>query len=112
TSRLIDRPLRPLFPEGFYNDVQVIIHTVSVNPEVDPDIPAMIGASAALAISGIPFNGPIGAARIGYVNGDYVLNPTASQLKESDLDLVVAGTEAAVLMVESEAQQLPEDVML
>jgi polyribonucleotide nucleotidyltransferase len=112
TSRLIDRPLRPLFPEGFYNDVQVIIHTVSVNPEVDPDIAAMIGASAALAISGIPFNGPIGAARVGYIGGQYVLNPTSSQLKESSMDLVVAGTEAAVLMVESEAQQLSEEVML
>ncbi|MER1969024.1 polyribonucleotide nucleotidyltransferase [Castellaniella sp. GW247-6E4] len=113
TSRLIDRPLRPLFPEGFYNDVQVIIHTLSVNPEIDPDIPALIGASAALAISGIPFNGPVGAARVGYIDGQYVLNPTVSQLKgESELDLVVAGTEAAVLMVESEAKQLPEDVML
>ncbi|CAM4238846.1 polyribonucleotide nucleotidyltransferase [Kerstersia similis] len=112
TSRLIDRPLRPLFPEGFYNEVQVIIHTVSVNPEIDPDIAAMIGASAALAISGIPFNGPIGAARVGYIDGAYVLNPTASQLKTSALDLVVAGTENAVLMVESEAQQLSEEVML
>jgi polyribonucleotide nucleotidyltransferase len=112
TSRLIDRPLRPLFPEGFYNDVQVIIHTVSVNPEIDPDIPAMIGASAALAISGIPFNGPIGAARVAYVDGQYVVNPTVTQLHDSKLNLVVAGTEAAVLMVESEARQLPEDVML
>ncbi|MBF6618408.1 MAG: polyribonucleotide nucleotidyltransferase [Candidimonas sp.] len=112
TSRLIDRPLRPLFPEGFYNDVQVIIHTVSVNPEVDPDIAAMIGASAALAISGIPFNGPIGAARVGYVNEQYVVNPTSSQLAESSMNLVVAGTEAAVLMVESEAKQLSEEVML
>jgi len=112
TSRLIDRPLRPLFPEGFYNEVQVIIHTLSVNPEVDPDIPAMIGASAALAISGIPFHGPIGAARVGYVNDQYVLNPSASQLKTSKMDLVVAGTNNAVLMVESEADQLPEDVML
>ncbi|MDY0309985.1 MAG: polyribonucleotide nucleotidyltransferase [Castellaniella sp.] len=113
TSRLIDRPLRPLFPDGFYNDVQIIIHTVSVNPEVDPDIPALIGASAALAISGIPFNGPVGAARVGYINGQYVLNPSASQVRdESQLDLVVAGTEAAVLMVESEAKQLSEDVML
>src|SRR5690606_20353303 len=111
-SRLIDRPLRPLFPEGFYNEVQVIIHTVSVDPEIDPDIAAMVGASAALAISGIPFNGPIGAARVGYLNGDYVLNPTASQLAESKLNLVVAGTEAAVLMVESEAQELSEEVML
>ena len=112
TSRLIDRPLRPLFPEGFYNEVQVIIHTVSVDPEIDSDIAAMIGASAALAISGIPFNGPIGAARVGYLNGDYVLNPSASQLKESQLNLVVAGTEAAVLMVESEASELSEEVML
>jgi len=112
TSRLIDRPLRPLFPEGFYNEVQVIIHTLSVNPEIDPDIAAMIGASAALAISGIPFNGPIGAARVGYVDGQYVLNPTAAQLKQSALNLVVAGTENAVLMVESEAQQLTEDIML
>lgn len=112
TSRLIDRPLRPLFPEGFYNEVQVIIHTVSVDPEIDPDIAAMLGASAALAISGIPFNGPIGAARVGYVNGEYVLNPTVSQLGESKLNLVVAGTEAAVLMVESEAHELSEEVML
>jgi polyribonucleotide nucleotidyltransferase len=113
TSRLIDRPLRPLFPDGFYNDVQIIIHTVSVNPEVDPDIPALIGASAALAISGIPFNGPVGAARVGYIDGQYVLNPSATQVREqSQLDLVVAGTEAAVLMVESEAKQLSEEVML
>ena len=112
TSRLIDRPLRPLFPEGFYHDVQVIIHVLSVNPEIDPDIPGMIGASAALAISGIPFNGPIGAARVGYVDGQYLLNPTATQLKSSQLNLVVAGTQAAVLMVESEAQQLSEEVML
>src|SRR5690554_1228546 len=112
TSRLIDRPLRPLFPEGFYNEVQVILHTVSVNPEVDPDIAAMIGASAALAISGIPFNGPIGAARVGYVDGQYVLYPTATQLASSQMDLVVAGTEAAVLMVESEARNLSEEVML
>jgi polyribonucleotide nucleotidyltransferase len=111
-SRLIDRPLRPLFPEGFYNEVQVIIHVLSVNPEIDPDIAAMIGASAALAISGIPFNGPIGAARVGYTDGQYVLNPTATQLKQSKLDLVVAGTQSAVLMVESEAQQLSEEVML
>ncbi|NWG31668.1 MAG: polyribonucleotide nucleotidyltransferase [Rhodocyclaceae bacterium] len=112
TSRLIDRPLRPLFPDGFYNEVQVIVHVLSSNPEVDPDIPAMLGASAALAISGIPFNGPIGAARVGYIDGQYVLNPTRTQLFESQLDLVVAGTQSAVLMVESEAQQLPEDVML
>ena len=112
TSRLIDRPLRPLFPEGFYHDVQVIVHVLSVNPEIEPDIPAMIGASAALAISGIPFNGPIGAARVGYVDGQYLLNPTATQMKSSQMDLVVAGTQAAVLMVESEAQQLSEEVML
>ncbi len=112
TSRLIDRPIRPLFPDGFFNEVQVVIHVLSVNPEIDPDIPAMIGASAALSVSGIPFKGPIGAARVGYVDGQYVLNPTSTQLKASKLDLVVAGTERAVLMVESEADQLPEDVML
>ena len=112
TCRLIDRPIRPLFPDGYYNEVQIIIHVLSSNPEVDSDIPAMIGASAALAISGIPFNGPIGACRVGYVDGQYVLNPNASQLPDSKLDLVVAGTDAAVMMVESEANQLPEDVML
>ncbi|MFG6371422.1 MAG: polyribonucleotide nucleotidyltransferase, partial [Turicimonas muris] len=112
TSRLIDRPIRPLFPEGFFNEVQIIIHVLSVNPEVDPDIPSMIAASAALAVSGVPFHGPIGAARVGYINDQYVLCPTESQLKESKLDLVVAGTERAVLMVESEAQQLSEEVML
>ncbi len=112
TSRLIDRPIRPLFPEGFYNDVHVVIHTISLNPEVDADIAAMIAVSAALSISGIPFNGPIGAARVGYINGEYVLNPGQTQRKDSLMDLVVAGTEAAVLMVESEAQQLPEEVML
>jgi polyribonucleotide nucleotidyltransferase len=112
TCRLIDRPLRPLFPDGFYNEVQIIIHVLSSNPEVDSDIPAMIGASAALAISGIPFNGPIGACRVGYIDGQYVLNPNASQLPDSKLDLVVAGTDGAVMMVESEANQLPEDVML
>ena len=112
TSRLIDRPLRPLFPDGFYNEVQVVCTVLSLNPEIDPDIPAMIGASAAMAISGVPFNGPIGAARVGYIDGQYVLNPTASQLKASQMDLVVSGTESAVLMVESEAQQLSEDVML
>jgi polyribonucleotide nucleotidyltransferase len=112
TSRLIDRPIRPLFPDGFFHDVQVVLHVMSVNPEIDPDIPAMIGASAALSLSGIPFKGPIGAARVGYVDGQFVLNPTATQLKSSGLDLVVAGTERAVLMVESEADQLPEDVML
>ncbi|WP_408596350.1 polyribonucleotide nucleotidyltransferase [Limnohabitans sp.] len=112
TSRLIDRPIRPLFPEGFYNDVHVVIHTVSLNPEVDADIAALIAVSAALSISGIPFNGPIGAARVGYINGEYVLNPGQTQRKDSVMDLVVAGTEAAVLMVESEAQQLSEDIML
>ena len=112
TSRLIDRPIRPLFPEGFFNEVQVVIHTVSLNPEVQADIAALIATSAALAISGIPFNGPIGAARVGYVNGEYVLNPGKTQLIDSKLDLVVAGTEAAVLMVESEADQLSEDIML
>ncbi len=112
TSRLIDRPIRPLFPDGFYNEVQVIIHVLSSNPEIDPDIPAMIGASAALAISGVPFNGPIGAARVGYIDGQYVLCPTKSQLLSTQLDLVVSGTQAAVLMVESEAQQLSEEVML
>jgi polyribonucleotide nucleotidyltransferase len=112
TSRLIDRPLRPLFPEGFYNEVQVVIHVLSLNPEASADIAALIGSSAALAISGIPFNGPVGAARVGYINGEYVLNPGPTQLKGSQLDLVVAGTEAAVLMVESEAQQLTEEVML
>ncbi len=112
TSRLIDRPIRPLFPEGFFNEVQVIATVVSSNNEVDSDIPAMIGASAALAISGIPFSGPIGAARVGYLNGEYVLNPTQTELKTSQLNLVVAGTQQAVLMVESEAMELPEDVML
>jgi polyribonucleotide nucleotidyltransferase len=112
TSRLIDRPIRPLFPDGFYNEVQVIIHVLSSNPEIDPDIPALIGASAALAISGIPFNGPIGAARVGYVGGQYVLCPSMSQLTESQLNLVVAGTTSAVLMVESEAKELSEEVML
>jgi len=112
TSRLIDRPLRPLFPEAFYNEVQVVATVMSSDPEIDADIPAIIGASAALTISGIPFYGPIGAARVGYINGEYVLNPTASQLKETALDLVVAATESAVLMVESEAKELPEDVML
>jgi polyribonucleotide nucleotidyltransferase len=112
TSRLIDRPIRPLFPDGFYNEVQVVATVVSCNPEVDSDIPAMIGASAALVLSGIPFNGPIGAARVGYLDGEYVLNPTLTELKTSQLNLVVAGTEQAVLMVESEANELPEEVML
>ncbi|MGD8571811.1 MAG: polyribonucleotide nucleotidyltransferase, partial [Gammaproteobacteria bacterium] len=112
TSRLIDRPLRPLFPDGFTNEVQVIATVVSLDPEIDPDIPAMIGASASVALSGVPFNGPIGAARVGYQDGNYILNPSATQLETSDLDLVVAGTENAVLMVESEANQLSEEVML
>ena len=112
TTRLIDRPLRPLFPEGFYNEVQVVIHVLSLNPEVSADIAALIGSSAALAISGIPFNGPIGAARVGYINGEYVLNPGKTQLLDSTMDLIVAGTEAAVLMVESEAKQLSEEIML
>ncbi|HEY9051387.1 MAG TPA: polyribonucleotide nucleotidyltransferase, partial [Gammaproteobacteria bacterium] len=112
TCRLIDRPIRPLFPKGFTNEVQVIATVISLNNEVDPDIASMIGTSAALAISGAPFAGPIGAARVGYKDGQYLLNPTYSQLKESELDLVVAGTEDAVLMVESEAKELPEDVML
>lgn len=112
TSRLIDRPLRPLFPKGFVNEVQVIATVVALDPEIDPDIPSMIGASAALAISGMPFNGPLGAARVGYVDGSYVLNPSKAVLDKSALDLVVAGTESAVLMVESEASELPEEVML
>jgi polyribonucleotide nucleotidyltransferase len=112
TSRLIDRPIRPLFPDGFFNEIQIIATVISSNPEVDADIPALIGASAALMLSGVPFNGPIGAARVGYIDGQYVLNPTLSELKDSDLNLVVAGTEDAVLMVESEANVLPEDVML
>ncbi|MDM0046433.1 polyribonucleotide nucleotidyltransferase [Variovorax dokdonensis] len=112
TSRLIDRPIRPLFPEGFLNEVHVVIHTLSLNPEVDADIAAMIGVSAALSISGIPFSGPIGAARVGYINGQYVLNPGKTARQDSQMDLVVAGTEAAVLMVESEALQLSEEVML
>ena len=111
-SRLIDRPIRPLFPDGFYNEVQVVITLMSSNPEVDSDIPAMIGASAALAISGIPFHGPLGAARVGYIDGQFVLNPAVSKMPSSKLDLVVAGTEAAVLMVESEAHELSEEVML
>ncbi len=112
TSRLIDRPLRPLFPEGFYNEVQIVATVMSCNPEIDPDIPALIGASAAVALSGVPFSGPIGAARVGYVEGQFVLNPTATELTQSKMDLVVAGTAEAVLMVESEASELPEDVML
>ena len=112
TSRLIDRPIRPLFPEGFYNEVQVVVHVMSINPDVPADIPALIASSAALAISGIPFSGPMGAARVGYRDGQYLLNPNRSEQTTSELDLIVAGTQAAVLMVESEAQQLSESVML
>jgi polyribonucleotide nucleotidyltransferase len=111
-SRLIDRPIRPLFPEGFYNEIQVVVHVMSINPEVPADIPALIASSAALAISGIPFNGPMGAARVGYHDGQYLLNPNRTEQASSELDLIVAGTQAAVLMVESEAQQLSESVML
>ncbi len=112
TSRLIDRPIRPLFPEGFFNEVHVVVHTLSLNPEVDADIAAIIATSAALCVSGVPFSGPIGAARVGYIDGQYVLNPGQTQRKGSQMDLVVAGTEAAVLMVESEANQLSEEIML
>ena len=112
TSRLIDRPVRPLFPNGFYNEVQVVCTVVSLNPDVDPDVVAMLGTSAALSLSGVPFDGPLGSARVGFVNGNYVLNPNVSQLDQSRLNLVVAGTESAVLMVESEADQLSEDEML
>jgi polyribonucleotide nucleotidyltransferase len=112
TSRLIDRPIRPLFPEGFKNEVQVVATVISLNPDVDSDIPAMLGASAALVLSGVPFRGPIAAAKVGYKDGQYILNPTATQLKDSKLELVVAGTREGVLMVESEADSLPEDVML
>jgi len=112
TSRLIDRPIRPLFPDGFMNEVQVVAQVLSLNPEVDSDIPAMLAVSAALTLSGLPFNGPIGACRVGYIDGQYVINPTMTQLKASQLNLVVAGTEQGVLMVESEALELPEDAML
>src|SRR5450759_5140865 len=112
TSRLIDRPMRPLFPDGLYNEVQIIATVLSSNPEADSDILAMIGASAAVTLAGIPFDGPTGATRVGYLNGEYVLNPTNTELETSQLNLVVAGTDAAVLMVESEASELPEDVML
>jgi polyribonucleotide nucleotidyltransferase len=112
TSRLIDRPLRPLFPEAFYNEVQVVATVLSSDPEIDADIPAIIGASAAMSLSGIPFFGPLGAARVGYINEEYVLNPTKAQLEETELDLVVAATETAVMMVESEAKELSEEVML
>ena len=110
--RLVDRPLRPLFPKGFTHEVQVILTVISYDPQVNPDIPALIGASAAMSISGLPFSGPVAAARVGYIDGNYVLNPTTEQMEESQLDLVVSGTENAVLMVESEAKELPEDVML
>jgi polyribonucleotide nucleotidyltransferase len=110
--RLVDRPLRPLFPKGFTHEVQVILTVISYDPQINPDIPAMIGASAAMSISGLPFAGPIGAARVGYIDGNYVLNPTTEQMADSLLDLIVSGTESAVLMVESEAKELPEDVML
>lgn len=112
TSRLIDRPIRPLFPKGFSGEVQIIATVMSLNPEIDPDVPSLIGASAALAISSLPFSGPVGAARVGYKDGQYLLNPTMSQVEKSDLDLIVAGTEKAVLMVESEANLLSEEVML
>jgi len=112
TSRLIDRPIRPLFPEGFYNEVQVTVTVVSTDKVSDPDIAAMLGTSAALSIAGIPFNGPIAGARVAYVNGEYIINPTYKELATSDLDLVVAGTDKAVLMVESEAKELSEDQML
>jgi polyribonucleotide nucleotidyltransferase len=112
TSRLIDRPIRPLFPEGFKNEVQIICTVMSLDPRVDPDIPALIGASAALSLSGMPFQGPLGAARVGYKDGQYLLNPSFSELNDSELDLVVAGTASSVLMVESEARQLSEEVML
>ncbi|MBT9611708.1 MAG: polyribonucleotide nucleotidyltransferase [Burkholderiales bacterium] len=112
TSRLIDRPLRPLFPDSFYNEVQIVATVVSCNPEIDPDIPALIGASAAMALSGIPFTGPIGAARVAYIDNQYVLNPTKTELQNTDLNLVVAATAHAVLMVESEAKELSEEVML
>jgi len=110
--RLIDRPLRPLFPKGFTHEVQVILTVISYDPQVNPDIPALIGASAAMSISGLPFSGPVGAARVGYIDGNYVLNPTTDQMEESQLDLVVAGTDSAVLMVESEAKELSEEIML
>ena len=110
-SRLIDRPIRPLFPDNFRNEVQIIATVLSLNPEVSSDILAMIGASAALAISGVPFNGPIGAARVGYKDGIYLLNPSRKDLEQSQLDLVVAGTKDAILMVESEAKELSEDIM-
>ena len=111
-ARLIDRPLRPLFPEGFFNEIQVVATVLSLDPAVQPDIPSLIGASAALSLAGVPFLGPIAAARVGFKNGEYLLNPSKEEIQSSELDLVVAGTKDAVLMVESEAQQLPEEVML
>ncbi|MBO6842714.1 MAG: polyribonucleotide nucleotidyltransferase, partial [Thalassospira sp.] len=112
TSRLIDRPIRPLFVKGFKNEVQVMITVLSHDMENDPDVVGMVGASAALCLSGLPFMGPIGAARVGYIDGEYVINPAVDQMAESDLDLVVAGTADAVMMVESEAKELSEEVML
>jgi polyribonucleotide nucleotidyltransferase len=112
TSRLIDRPIRPLFPEGFSNEVQIVATVMSLNPEIDPEIPAVLGASAALAVSGLPFMGPLGAAQVGYKDGEYLLNPTTTELQDSQLELVVAGTKDAVLMVESAADCLSEEVML
>ena len=112
TCRLIDRPIRPLFPKEFKNEIQIIASVMSLDPTVDPDIAAIIGASASLSLTGAPFNGPIGAARVGYKNGEYILNPSFKELEDSNLDLVVAGTKTSVLMVESEAKQLPEDIML
>ncbi len=112
TSRLIDRPIRPLFPEGYTNEVQIIATVISLNPEINPEIPALLGSSAALAVSGLPFNGPVGAARVGYKDGEYLLNPSVTEIKDSQLELVVAGTQQAVLMVESEADRLSEEVML
>jgi polyribonucleotide nucleotidyltransferase len=111
TSRLIDRPIRPLFAEGFYHEVQLVVSVLSLDTNVNPDIPSLLGASAALSIAGVPFNGPIGAARVGYKEGVYLLNPSMAQVLESELDLVVAGTEKAVLMVESEAKELSEEIM-
>ena len=112
TSRLIDRPIRPLFPDGFYNEIQVIATVMSLDPEIDSDIPAIIGASAALYLAGVPFAAPIAAARIGYANGQYILNPSMTERKTSEMDLIVAATETAVMMVESDATELPEAVML
>ena len=112
TCRLIDRPIRPLFPDSFTNQVQVIVTVMSLDPEIDPDIVSLIGVSAAISLSGVPFGGPVGAARVGYIDGQYILNPTSGQVKESQLDLVVAGTKDGVLMVESEAKILPEETML